>query len=195
MDCVEPSDHTYRAPVAGKGWGHCQQRDALVHSLGNQQTVKRVAVDRGQRRCAGHADAAAAGHDRTTLDARHTLSIRARAMNPARWSGATRSGSPIGPVPFQRLALLTTVADESPTMPRSGLTPWQWRRAEPLAEPQRQATKPGLAVRGPFLSVRAWRLAVRSRLSITLGIATIPLACVCRRVSVGVRVAHEFLFV
>ena len=50
---VAPSDHTYRTPVAGKGAVHGQQRDALVHGLGNQQTVKRVAVDPGQR---NHAD-------------------------------------------------------------------------------------------------------------------------------------------
>ena len=38
------------------------------------------------------------GHDRAILQARHALYIRARLLNPARWSGATRNWSPIGPV-------------------------------------------------------------------------------------------------
>ena len=38
------------------------------------------------------------GHDRAILEARHALYTRARAANPARWSGATRNWSPIGPV-------------------------------------------------------------------------------------------------
>jgi hypothetical protein len=38
------------------------------------------------------------GEDRTILAARHALYTSARALNPARWSGATRNWSPIGPV-------------------------------------------------------------------------------------------------
>jgi transposase InsO family protein len=38
------------------------------------------------------------GHDRAILDARHALYTRAQAMNPARWSGATRNWKTIGPV-------------------------------------------------------------------------------------------------
>ncbi|MCW8199280.1 hypothetical protein D8B23_12810 [Verminephrobacter aporrectodeae subsp. tuberculatae] len=36
-----------------------------------------------------------AGQDRAILAARHALYASARARNPARWSGATRNGSPI----------------------------------------------------------------------------------------------------
>jgi transposase InsO family protein len=39
-----------------------------------------------------------AGEDHAILAARHTLYTSARALNPARWSGATRNWSPIGPV-------------------------------------------------------------------------------------------------
>jgi transposase InsO family protein len=39
-----------------------------------------------------------AGEDLPILAARHDLYMRARALNPARWSGATRNWSPIGPV-------------------------------------------------------------------------------------------------
>ena len=39
-----------------------------------------------------------AGEDRTILAARHELYTSARALNPARWSGATRNWSPIGTV-------------------------------------------------------------------------------------------------
>jgi transposase InsO family protein len=39
-----------------------------------------------------------AGEDRAVLAARHELYIRARALNPARWSGPTRNWSPIGAV-------------------------------------------------------------------------------------------------
>ena len=38
------------------------------------------------------------GHDHAILEARHTLYTKARALNPARWSGNTRNWSPIGPV-------------------------------------------------------------------------------------------------
>jgi len=38
------------------------------------------------------------GEDRTILAARHELYARARALNPARWSGLTRNWSPIGAV-------------------------------------------------------------------------------------------------
>jgi putative transposase len=39
-----------------------------------------------------------AGEDHAILAARHALYTRARALNPARWSGSTRNWSPIGPV-------------------------------------------------------------------------------------------------
>ena len=39
-----------------------------------------------------------AGEDRAILAARHDLYMRARALNPARWSGSTRNWAPIGPV-------------------------------------------------------------------------------------------------
>jgi putative transposase len=39
-----------------------------------------------------------AGEDHSILAARHALYTRARALNPARWSGATRNWSPIGSV-------------------------------------------------------------------------------------------------
>ena len=39
-----------------------------------------------------------AGEDHAILAARHALYTRARALNPARWSGTTRNWSPIGPV-------------------------------------------------------------------------------------------------
>ena len=39
-----------------------------------------------------------AGQDVAILAARHALFIEARKLNPARWSGATRNWSPIGPV-------------------------------------------------------------------------------------------------
>jgi putative transposase len=39
-----------------------------------------------------------AGEDQAILAARHELYLRARELNPARWSGATRNWSPIGPV-------------------------------------------------------------------------------------------------
>jgi putative transposase len=38
------------------------------------------------------------GEDQAILAARHELYTSARALNPARWSGATRNWSPIGPV-------------------------------------------------------------------------------------------------
>ena len=41
-----------------------------------------------------------AGDDHSILAARHALYNRARALNPARWSGATRNWSPLGPVPL-----------------------------------------------------------------------------------------------
>ena len=39
-----------------------------------------------------------AGEDHAILAARHALYTRARALNPARWSGTTRNWSPVGPV-------------------------------------------------------------------------------------------------
>jgi putative transposase len=39
-----------------------------------------------------------AGEDRAILAARHELYMRARTLNPARWSGSTRNWAPIGPV-------------------------------------------------------------------------------------------------
>ena len=52
--------------------------------------------------------------------------------------------------------------------------------AEPLAqaERQRQATRPGLAVRGTFSPARAWRPAVVARLARTLGFTNNAPACV-----------------
>ena len=41
-----------------------------------------------------------AGRDHVILAARHAVYERARALNPARWSGATRDWSPIGAVTF-----------------------------------------------------------------------------------------------
>ena len=38
------------------------------------------------------------GDDHAILAARHALYLRARALNPARWSGDTRNWSPVGPV-------------------------------------------------------------------------------------------------
>ena len=38
------------------------------------------------------------GQDQAILDARHALYLKARERNPARWSGATRNWSLIGPV-------------------------------------------------------------------------------------------------
>jgi putative transposase len=46
-------------------------------------------VTPGQRHC---------GEDHAILAARHALYVQARERNPARWSGATRDWSPIGPV-------------------------------------------------------------------------------------------------
>ena len=53
--------------------------------------------------------------------------------------------------------------------PRSGFV-------QPLAqaERQRQATRPGLAVRGTFSPARAWRPAVVARLAQTLAIQPAP---------------------
>ena len=39
-----------------------------------------------------------AGDDHVILDARHAVYLAARQRNPARWSGATRNWTPIGPV-------------------------------------------------------------------------------------------------
>ena len=39
-----------------------------------------------------------AGDDATILAARHAVYLRARAQNPARWSGSTRNWTPVGPV-------------------------------------------------------------------------------------------------
>ena len=41
-----------------------------------------------------------AGDDVAILAARHELFFKARDLHPARWSGANRNGSPIGPVTF-----------------------------------------------------------------------------------------------
>jgi len=38
------------------------------------------------------------GQDHAILAARHELYLKARALNPARWSGGTRDWSPAGPV-------------------------------------------------------------------------------------------------
>jgi hypothetical protein len=39
-----------------------------------------------------------AGEDHAVLAARHALYIRAREVNPRRWSGRTRNWAPCGPV-------------------------------------------------------------------------------------------------
>lgn len=51
-----------------------------------------------------------AGEDHAILAARHALYTRARAHNPARWSGTTRNWSPIGPVTLnpERDSIITT---------------------------------------------------------------------------------------
>jgi putative transposase len=51
-----------------------------------------------------------AGKDHAILAARHALYTRARALNPARWSGTTRNWSPIGPVTLnpERDSIITT---------------------------------------------------------------------------------------
>ena len=50
------------------------------------------------------------GEDHAILAARHALYSRARALNPARWTGRTRNWSPIGPVTLnpERDSIVTT---------------------------------------------------------------------------------------
>ena len=51
-----------------------------------------------------------AGADHAILAARHALYLRARELNPARWSGDTRNSAPIGPVTLnpERDAIIKT---------------------------------------------------------------------------------------
>ena len=60
-----------------------------------------------------------AGEDRTILAARHELYIRARALNPARWSGRTRNWSPIGAVTLnpERDSIVQTHSEASDLQP------------------------------------------------------------------------------
>lgn len=56
-----------------------------------------------------------AGHDHAILAARHALYTKARERNPARWSGNTRNGSPIGAVTLnpERDSVIKTQLDGS----------------------------------------------------------------------------------
>jgi putative transposase len=60
-----------------------------------------------------------AGEDRLILAARHELYTRARALNPARWSGATRNWSPIGAVTLnpERDSIVQTHSSASEIQP------------------------------------------------------------------------------
>jgi transposase InsO family protein len=60
-----------------------------------------------------------AGEDRTILAARHELYTRARALNPARWSGRTRNWSPIGAVTLnpERDSIVQTHSEASDIQP------------------------------------------------------------------------------
>ena len=60
-----------------------------------------------------------AGEDRTILAARHALYTRARALNPARWSGRTRNWSPIGAVTLnpERDSIVRTHSEASEIQP------------------------------------------------------------------------------
>ena len=60
-----------------------------------------------------------AGEDHTILAARHELYLRARALNPARWSGRTRDWSPIGPVTLnpERDSIIQTHSGASEIQP------------------------------------------------------------------------------
>jgi putative transposase len=60
-----------------------------------------------------------AGEDGAVLSARHELYTRARALNPARWSGPTRNWSPIGAVTLnpERDCIVQTHAREPNIQP------------------------------------------------------------------------------
>jgi transposase InsO family protein len=59
------------------------------------------------------------GEDQAILAARHALYTSARALNPARWSGATRNWSPIGPVTLnpERDSIVQTQSHASAIQP------------------------------------------------------------------------------
>jgi putative transposase len=59
------------------------------------------------------------GEDHSILAARHALYTRARALNPARWSGTTRNWSPLGPVTLnpERDSIITTHSAGSDIQP------------------------------------------------------------------------------
>ena len=60
-----------------------------------------------------------AGDDLAILAARHALYSRARALNPARWSGNTRNWSPIGVVTLnpERDCIIKTHSDNNDIQP------------------------------------------------------------------------------
>ncbi len=60
-----------------------------------------------------------AGEDLPILAARHALYLRARALNPARWSGRTRNWSPIGAVTLnpERDSIIKTHSADIPSQP------------------------------------------------------------------------------
>ena len=60
-----------------------------------------------------------AGEDVAILAARHELFLKARELNPARWSGATRDGSPVGPVTLnpERESVVAAYAEASNKQP------------------------------------------------------------------------------
>ena len=60
-----------------------------------------------------------AGEDHAILRARHELYLQARALNPTRWSGATRNWSPIGPVTLnpERDSIITMHSGNQNTQP------------------------------------------------------------------------------
>jgi len=60
-----------------------------------------------------------AGDDVAILAARHDLFLRARDLHPARWSGATRNWSPVGPVTLnpERDSIVAAYAEESTKQP------------------------------------------------------------------------------
>ena len=53
------------------------------------------------------------------LLARHDLFLKARDLHPARWSGATRNWSPVGPVTLnpERNSIVAAYAEESTKQP------------------------------------------------------------------------------
>lgn len=60
---------------------------------------------------------------------------------------------------------------------------------------QRQATRPGLAVRGTFSPARAWRPAVVARLARTLGIGGAPSSAIAISTEIGnaMEILHRFM--